>query len=199
MPAEVLSYFLKHEDARLKLRFQIVLKCAPFLKGLKVSCGITMESAAYCELYHIFKDTGIIYRKLLESEGRCLVLFYRREELGEYMNRIGVRSFLRQYGYEDMELEEMLVRLAGRACMFAERGIGFPHEIGIFLGYPVKDVEGFIENAGKGALLTGYWKVYSNPREAKMIFNEYDQAKTCAVNEFLTGRSIKEIARKYEA
>ena len=37
MPAEVLSYFLKHEDIRLKLRFQIVLQCAPFLKGKKVS------------------------------------------------------------------------------------------------------------------------------------------------------------------
>ena len=42
MPAEVLSYFLKHEDIRLKLRFQIVLQSAPFLKGKKLSCGITM-------------------------------------------------------------------------------------------------------------------------------------------------------------
>lgn len=195
MPAEVLTYFLKHKDARVKLRFQIVLQCAPFLKGLKVSCGITMETSVYCELYHIFKGTGIIYKKLLESDGKCLVLFYRSEELGEYLHRIGVRSFIRQYGYEDMELEEMLEYLALRAATFARRGMGFPHEIGIFLGYPIEDVRGFIENAGKQYLLVGYWKVYSNPSAAKMIFKEYDQAKTCAVNEFLTGSSIYEIAR----
>ena len=41
MPAEVLSYFLKNSDRRIRLGFQVVLQCAPFLKGLKVSCVIT--------------------------------------------------------------------------------------------------------------------------------------------------------------
>lgn len=193
MPVEVLSYFLKHKDMDLKLRFQLVLQCAPFLKGLKVSCGITMESGAYSVLYSIFKGTGIKYRKLLEYDGKCLILFYRRDTLLEYVSRIGVRSFIREYGYGGMELEEMLEYLTLRAADYARKGMGFPHEIGIFLGYPIDDVKGFIENEGKRFLLVGYWKVYSNPGAAKMIFNKYDQAKTCAVNEFLTGRDIKEI------
>ena len=33
MPAEVAAYFLKHQNLRLRLDFQIVLQCAPFLKG----------------------------------------------------------------------------------------------------------------------------------------------------------------------
>ena len=33
MPAEVTAYFLKHQDLRLRLEFQIVCQCAPFLKG----------------------------------------------------------------------------------------------------------------------------------------------------------------------
>ena len=37
MPAEVLTYFLKNSDRRIRLMFQVVLQCAPFLKGLKVS------------------------------------------------------------------------------------------------------------------------------------------------------------------
>lgn len=195
MPAEVLSYFLKHEDIRLKLRFQIVLQCAPFLKGKKVSCGITMEDSLFCELQYIFAGTGIAYRKLSVSEDRCLVLFYREKALFEYLNRVGIRSFIREMGYEDMGLEEMLERLFCRIELFAREGIGFPHEIGIFFGYPVEDVQGFIHNAGKEYLFLGYWKVYSNPAAAKMIFKEYDQAKVCAVNEFLTGKSIKDIAQ----
>lgn len=195
MPTEVLSYFLKHKDIRLKMRFQIVLQCAPFLKGLKVSCGISMDESAYQELEMLLEGTGITYKKLLEGDGKCLVLFYRKAELSDYVKRIGIRSFIREYGYEEMELEAMLERLSIRASVFAMRGMGFPHEIGIFLGYPVEDVQGFIENAGSKFLLAGYWKVYSNPVKAKMIFNQYDRAKACAVNEFLIGRSIEEIAQ----
>ena len=198
MPAEVLSYFLKHEDIRLKLRFQIVLQCAPFLKGKKVSCGITMEDAMYDELYNILGGSGISYRRLSAAEGRCLVLFYREKELSEYVNRVGIRSFIREFGYIEMGLDEMLERLSCRTALFSREEIGYPHEIGIFFGYPVEDVQGFIRNAGREYLFLGYWKVYSNPMAAKMIFKEYDQAKVCAVNEFLTGKSIKDIARNKE-
>ncbi len=194
MPAEVLSYFLKHEDIRLKLRFQIVLQCAPFLKGKKVSCGITMEDSMYDELYNILGGSGISYRRLSAAEGRCLVLFYREKELSEYLNRVGIRSFIREFGYIEMGLDEMLERLSCRTALFSREEIGYPHEIGIFFGYPVEDVQGFIRNAGREYLFLGYWKVYSNPMAAKMIFKEYDQAKVCAVNEFLTGKSIKDIA-----
>ena len=72
--------------------------------------------------------------------------------------------------------------------------MGFPHEIGVFLGYPVKDVRGFIENEGKRYLMIGYWKVYSDLADARMIFKEYDRAKDCAVNEFLSGKSVRDIA-----
>lgn len=41
----------------------------------------------------------------------------------------------------------------------------FPHEIGIFLGYPLDDVIGFIEH--KPYYLVGDWKVYQNVNEAK--------------------------------
>ncbi|CUP08251.1 Protein of uncharacterised function (DUF3793) [[Eubacterium] contortum] len=198
MPAEVLSYFLKHEDIRLKMRFQIVLQCAPFLKGKKVSCGITMEDSMYDELHNILSGSGISYRRLSAAEGRCLVLFYREKELSEYVNRVGIRSFIREFGYIEMGLDEMLERLSCRTALFSREEIGYPHEIGIFFGYPVEDVQGFIRNAGREYLFLGYWKVYSNPMAAKMIFKEYDQAKVCAVNEFLTGKSIKDIARNKE-
>ena len=125
-------------------------------------------------------------------------MFYREKELSEYVNRVGIRSFIREFGYIEMGLDEMLERLSCRMALFSREEIGYPHEIGIFFGYPVEDVQGFIRNAGREYLFLGYWKVYSNPMAAKMIFKEYDQAKVCAVNEFLTGKSIKDIARNKE-
>ena len=152
----------------------------------------------YDELHNILSGSGISYRRLSAAEGRCLVLFYREKELSEYVNRVGIRSFIREFGYIEMGLDEMLERLSCRTALFSREEIGYPHEIGIFFGYPVEDVQGFMRNAGREYLFLGYWKVYSNPMAAKMIFKEYDQAKVCAVNEFLTGKSIKDIARNKE-
>lgn len=194
MSTEVLSYFLKNSDRRKRLGFQIVLQCAPFLKGLKVSCVISVDAALYDGLAELFANMDISYHRLSCSEGKCLVLFYRPEELEKYLEQPGVSALIQEYGYMDMSLDKILRRLSGRIEDFARRGMGFPHEIGVFLGYPLEDVKGFIENEGKKYLTIGYWKVYSNLAGARMVFKEYDRAKDCAVNEFLTGKSIREIA-----
>ena len=194
MPAEVLSYFLKNSDRRIRLAFQVVLQCAPFLKGLKVSCVITVDSQSYGTLRELMDGLGIEYHRLSESGGRCLVLFYRPEELDRYLKQPGVNELIREYGYTDMSVDRILKRLSERIGDFSRRGMGFPHEIGVFLGYPLDDVKGFIKNEGKKYLMIGYWKVYSDLAGARMVFKEYDRAKDCAVNEFLTGKSIREIA-----
>ena len=182
-------------EENIRLTFQVVLQCAPFLKGLKVSCMITMDEELCQGLEEMFRGMDISWYILSRSGGRCLILFYREAGLSAHLKSLPVRRLIREYGYKDeMELSEMLSRLSGRARDFAERDMGFPHEIGAFLGYPAEDVRGFIKNQGRKFLMTGYWKVYSDPERAGIIFKEFDRAKTCAVNEFLTGKSIREIA-----
>lgn len=46
----------------------------------------------------------------------------------------------------------------------------FPHEIGLFLGYPLEDVQGFIENRAEGYKCVGCWKVYGDEEYAKQEF-----------------------------
>ena len=142
----------------------------------------------------LLDDTGISYHRLSCSDGKCLVLFYRSDELSGYLNSTEIRRLIREYGYTDNNLDNMLERLCSRVKDFARLGIGFPHEIGAFLGYPPEDVKGFIENEGRKYLMIGYWKVYGNLAKARMIFKEFDRAKECAVNEFITGKSVREIA-----
>ena len=101
-----------------------------------------------------------------------------------------------EYGYEDDTLDSNLYRLAARCREFAKIGLSFPHEIGAFLEYPMEDVKDFIRKQGKDFLCNGYWKVYHNPANAMAIFNAYDRAKTCAVEEFIKGESIFEITRR---
>ena len=178
MPTEVISYYLKNEDRLVRLGFQVALQCAPVLKGIKISCLISMDARLRPGLPEILMGTDVKYHCLSCSQGKCLVLFYRPDELEQYLKKADVSQ------------------LAQRVKDFSEKGMGFPHEIGMFLGYPVADIRGFIENEGRKYLMIGYWKVYSNLSQARMIFKEYDRAKECAVQEYLTGKSIREISMK---
>lgn len=101
MPTEVLSYYLKNKDRKVRLGFQVILQCAPFLKGLKVSGLISMENESYSELEEMFSGMEINFYKLSCSEGKCLVLFYRPKELEEYMNQPKLRELIGQYGYKE--------------------------------------------------------------------------------------------------
>ena len=196
MPTEVISYYLKNEDRLVRLGFQVALQCAPVLKGIKISCLISMDARLCPGLPEILMGTDLKYHCLSCSQGKCLVLFYRPDELEQYLKRADVSQLAQEYGYKKEPAEKMLERLSQRVKDFSEKGMGFPHEIVMFLGYPVADIRGFIENEGRKYLMIGYWKVYSNLSQARMIFKEYDRAKECAVQEYLTGKSIREISMK---
>ncbi len=193
MPYEVVIYMLSCGDLRKRLQFQIIFQCAPFLKGLKVACIMNLRGAACEELDSFFEGTEVYYRVLTRQKGRCLVLFYREREFESFLGREDVQEFLKVYGYSGTDIQAVLGRLSRRVCQYAEHNSGFPHEIGVFLDYPVEDVACFIRERGRNSLLDGYWKVYHNPVRAQMTFYAYDKAKVSAVNEYLSGRSVRDI------
>lgn len=193
MPAEVISYFFHHQNLKLRLHFQIVLQCAPFLKRLKASSLISLGEDLCEGLPEMFDEMDISWKVLVRKKGKCVFLFYHAEELEEYVNEPKIRKFLDGFGYKGMSLKEMLNHLEKRMCGMEEGKKGFPHEIGAFLGYPAEDVEGFIKNNGKKYLFIGYWKVYHDPFGAVKTFRAFDEARKYAVNEFLAGKSLQEI------
>lgn len=194
MPIEVMSFLMSSKDYVKRLQCQLVLQCAPFLKGIKVASIINMGKAQREGLDEVLDGTGIKYKTLGETKDRSLIFLYRRKELEEYLRRPEVRSFLEPYGYEISDVDRVLRRLAARVCRYSDGEICFPHEIGAFLDYPIDDVRCFIEKGGKDCLCAGYWKVYNDVHRAQMTFLAYDKAKTSAVNELLVGKSIKDIA-----
>jgi hypothetical protein len=65
-------------------------------------------------------------------------------------------------------LSELLHRLAGEGM--------FPHEVGIFLGYPLEDVKAFEVMSGRACRYSGFWKVYSDVDTAQKQMEIY---KSC--------------------
>lgn len=195
MTAEVVTYMALHQNRSKRMQFELVSQCAPFLKGMRKASVLNIEKEWVRELYRLIEPTDISCRILVVRKNRCLALFYRKEGLKEALLAKEVRQFLLEYGYEDEELDKDITRLSVRMNRYSKEEIAFPHEIGVFLDYPLEDVKAFIKNNGKESLLTGYWKVYHNPERARLTFLAFDKATDSAVNEFLIGKNVSEIAK----
>jgi hypothetical protein len=134
-----------------------------------------------------FKNTveeklDIKFFELKKDEKSTVVLFYNEKKLGNILREEKNIRFLQRFGYEkDMKLEEALYLLSKRFKNLC------PHEIGIFLGYPVDDVVFFIDCPNENCKMVGYWKVYHNIEEAKNIFKKYDDIKHNIINLIMKG------------
>lgn len=158
----------------------LIAHCSPTLSGMKTAnlflCSIpsdeglcTMVAAWNREL----NPKGVSLHILCKRNERALIYVYRRAMLAADLQVLGVQAFLTEFGYSDLAPEFCLERLKER---FADSP-GFPHEIGLFLGYPLGDVRGFIENGGQNYKLCGPWKVYCNECEALKLFTKYKKCR----------------------
>lgn len=194
MPTEAVLNQLSSRKVTESLMMQIILHCAPVLKDIKMSSMFTVPAAYLKFVRSAFRGTGIRVKCLCQGAGRAVVYVYREAEVQQCLEDPQVAVFLQQYGYESTQAEACLNHLGARVSLSARGMEHYPHEMGIFLGYPLEDVRGFIRHEGKESRYTGYWKVYGDVTQAKQIFQAYDDAKECAVIEYMAGKHMSEIA-----
>ncbi|MGI6239951.1 MAG: DUF3793 family protein [Christensenellales bacterium] len=134
-------------------------------------------------------------RRLLHKQGAALRVFdtpnnlliyvYRPEKLKSDLAAEPARAILADCGYHADALDFLQTRLLNSD--------GFPHEIGLFLGYPPRDVAGFIEHGGAKSILTGPWKVYHDVERAQCLFCIYRQCRAHMLQLIAGGMSLQEI------
>ena len=194
MSAETMLHFLNNCTPEEKFGFRVVTQCAPVLKGVKISNLITMKPGGWRKIRAYLKKSRIICIPLYADAEKEVLFLYRYEQLERHLKNREVREFLRSCGYESFEVASVLVRLSRRYQLYAGISKEFPHELGVLLGYPVGDVQGFIDNRGENSLTSRYWKVYQNPKEAEKIFDLYDRVKEQALKEIMCGRTLSHVA-----
>ena len=140
-------------------------------------------------LNRIFRDKGVELLILKREENAMLIYVCRRTQLAKDLERPGAKELLERYGYTDTSVDGAIERLRMRLAS----GDGFPHEIGLFLGYPVEDVLGFIENAGQNCKCCGCWKVYCNECEAVRTFARYKKCRDIYKRLWQDGRSVLQL------
>lgn len=140
------------------------------------------------------------YYILYESEEQINLLIYNENLLVKILDNKEYGHFIARYGY-DLQGDLLEKMLSGLRKKFEDyyhknvkESIDFPHEIGMILGYPLKDVEDFIKFGGKNYIICGYWKVYHNKEEALKIFDYYKKMREHAIGLIKEGRNLKEIS-----
>ena len=185
----------------MERNFETVMieQCAPVLAGLKPAGLFRYETRDCADLARRVRS----WNEQLNSKGlrvrvmkgcaqthRFLVYVYREAQLSAVLADRAVQEFLRQEGYqlpaEQEQTGALLNQLSRRLCCQAE----FPHEIGIFLGYPLPDVVGFIENRGKNFTCCGCWKSYGEPAAAQRRFDQLSKCTAVYLRLFHSGTPI---------
>lgn len=137
----------------------------------------------YGEKY--LSELKLDYTKLRTTDKSLVILIYDKELLEKYITKRKNIQFLNSIGYrKNVSLEGLLNTLSARYNIYK-----CPHELGIFLGYPLEDVKDFINCTNKKCLVCGYWRVYNRYNHAKAIFDLYDKVKEFTVENILKGNT----------
>ncbi|MBQ8961140.1 MAG: DUF3793 family protein [Ruminococcus sp.] len=173
----------------------VVRHCSPTLAGLKTG---NMFTAAFsgkedlrcelCRLNRIFVKKGLRAIPLRYKDNRALIYIYRPDRLKEDLKNSSACEVLKSCGYSCKSTGKCIGRLIERLKTSED----FPHEIGLFLGYPPEDVTGFIEK--RSCKLTGFWKVYGDPELAKKRFASYRKCMNVYYNCWSEGCSLERLA-----
>ncbi|MBP3676839.1 MAG: DUF3793 family protein [Agathobacter sp.] len=176
---------------------KMALQCAPIIRGIKMSNLLIVSGSDEEAVRVILKRTGIIHYRLLRQDDKTTFLLFRKLQLATYLQDPKVQNILKANGYSDLSLGGILRTFQCRYQTYMNQGEGFPHEIGLLLGYPVEDVVGFIEHKGKNYLYSGYWKVYENVAFKMKLFEDYENAKEELIVLLANGHGIRSIIQSY--
>lgn len=177
----------------------LIRHCSPTLAGMKTGSIFICDFESAAEMRESLRKWNKIFAKkgLRAFPLRCrcnrfLIYVYRPSHLSRDLCDITARDLLFERGYDPDMPEKCIRRLICRL----DESEDFPHEIGLFLGYPPSDVLGFIEN--RVCKCSGIWKVYSDEESAKKTFKKYKKctdiysaclAKGSSVERLMVGKN----------
>ncbi len=183
----------------MSLEGSFVEHCAPTLAGIKVAslfCFFPENKRQFARQMKLWRDWFARHGlRLVVLRGSCeknsfLLYLYRTQVLTRELERPEIRGFLCSLGYDVSVGCEGLLRQMGQRLRSCQ---DFPHEIGVFLGYPLEDVQGFIENRGRNYTCCGCWKSYGDPDQARRRFSSYRACTAAYKRRYADGIGVERL------
>lgn len=174
----------------------IIRHCSPTLAGIKTGSLFTCTMTSRDELAG---DIRKMNRKLVPKglrvlllrirNDRALIYVYRPSGLKKDLEDKQAKMLLEKHGYTPQKADRCVIQLINRLKNCQE----FPHEIGLFLGYPPEDVSGFIDNKACGHKCVGCWKVYGDEVLARKTFERYEKCTKVYCSLWEQGKPIERL------
>lgn len=161
----------------------LVLSAAEVLEEVKPANLVRISHKPYAcgrniaELWQkygqqLMADSPLRAINLSAEPGNYLLLIYHPVLLQKRLNSLTSTTFLTRLGYRDPHtLDVVLDQLAVRFNARDE----LPHEIGWFLGYPLKDVEGFMGQNKLKVSGQRLWKIYGHSHRSNALADLYQK------------------------
>ena len=138
--------------------------------------GATQKETICLHQQEILAELKLDFKILKKGPESALVLFYAPHPLAETLRAGPNRVYLKQYSYPETGGISLYLDALERRC----GAMAFPHEVGLFIGYPLKDVAGFMEKAPRTPVDRGDWQVFGDPRESLRLMHLYRCAERLA-------------------
>ncbi len=174
----------------------LVAHCSPVLAGLKTANMFLTDCSDIRQLHDQLRELnrrlgrkGVRAIPLRCREEKALIYLYRPDRLQKDLADETASQILEDCGYPLTSRGRCLACLREKLS----RSEAFPHEIGLFLGYPPKDVLGFIRHGSRGAKCTGYWQVYSDEEGAKESFRRFRKCTQVYCSRISSGGSLERL------
>lgn len=174
---------------------QIIMQCSPTLAGIKAASLFPLSISSRDDLFdalrrlnRMLRIKGITFIPLKILSGSALIYVFRPALLARCLSYKDTRDILIERGYDPDDTNSCI-----RTLIRKLNGSEFPHEIGLFLGYPAEDVAGFIRNKGRNYLTCGMWKVYGNRDKCEKLFRIYRECTIRYLDEYLHGNTVERL------
>ncbi len=186
----------KFPEERDCLASFLALEAAEVLAGVKPANLIrVVNRKQICgrNLYLLWKKYGmdlicgsnIKVEVLREKDEALLLLFYSPELLERRLSGKCASTFLRKVGYDNPAcLLSVLKHLKSRV---GENSV--PHEIGVFLGYPLKDVAAFMGWTDLPVTCQRLWKIFGHCRRSVALADNYLSCRSQMAHSLTTSSS----------
>ncbi len=174
----------------------LIRHCAPTLAGIKTAslftCPYETKQSLLDSVRRMnqwLRPKGLRLLPLRFSEKKALIYLYRPQKLEADLADAAAEEILNRCGYCTGSCRQCVGELARKLRQQEE----FPHEIGLFLGYPPEDVCGFMEHGPDCCKCTGCWKVYGDEEAARKKFAQYKKCTRVYCDRWAKGTDIERL------
>lgn len=156
---------------------EILVRLGPIIWGVKpaeilnIKLGHDLEKCKKC--FKNYSKVEFIEIKKLEKYPRMQVLFYHKLLLQKTLCKKVNLDFLIKLGYPSKPKINIYINILKEKLRSKE----FPHEIGVFLGYPLKDVLGFMGECPLELVAIEGWRYYGSKKLSELQYKKVRKAR----------------------